>query len=473
MKTENTLRTVRNSLLCFFMALGAGFLVACGGSGSGVAGGGGGGDGNSGTFHASDWVVGLDYTYLDNGETGKTGEKGVFPLRGGQSVAFSIGNVTLGTLSSVSEAIDDFITPTRIGSEDRAVNVERLLIALDSDVTVTGGATNGTITLNAQSAANAMTVWSALIATTGATTVFVAVSDSVTVEYPVPSDADARVLLANTNNCAFSGAFEGSWTRTSGGVTVTGETALVLLAFNDGQDLPDLATPPQIDTTNADDDNTRFDLAGANANNEKALYINLWKQGGGPETNVSDFGGDGGELAIGLSGFPVSLDIEVANSMTITLMVESYERMTYTSAEESGEYSRVASGDIRDADYRIAGFYADANNGETPAEAEIGIYAFSVNKEAGSVRPYVGWFSSPLAGDDSASVYSNIGGGGLDSSLLTYTGIPGNDTTMTLTDAESERVIIADFTEAAGGGYGAFEDADGSALDLSGGWCAL
>ena len=33
MKSENILRAARNSLLCFFMALGAGFLVACGGGG--------------------------------------------------------------------------------------------------------------------------------------------------------------------------------------------------------------------------------------------------------------------------------------------------------------------------------------------------------------------------------------------------------------------------------------------------------
>ena len=484
MKTENTLRTAKNSLLCFFTALGAGFLVACGGSGSGVAGGGGGGDGNSGTFHASDWVVGLDYTYLDNGETGKTGEKGVFPLRGGQSVAFSIGNVTLGTLVSVPEAIDDFITPTRIGDEERAINVEQLLIALDSD----DGGTANTITLNAQSATDAMAVMAVIeegVITTAMNlvagtqiTLSVRSTDTVTVavDRTIPTEVAARKSLENTNNCAFSGAFEGSWTRG----TVTGETALVLLAFNEGRALQTLHTPGDIDITNVDegdagdDDDPRFNLAEASSNSEKALYINLWKQGGGPETNVMDFGGDGGELAIGLSGFPVSVVITTEAPATITLMVESYERMTYRSAGERGEYSRVASGNIRDADYRIAGFYSDANNGQTPAEAEIGIYAFSVNKEAGSVRPYVGWFSSPLAGTDSDSVYSNIGGGGLDSSLLTYTGTPGNNEMMTLTDTESDREIIASFSEAtAGDGYGTFEDAPGSALDLSGGWCAL
>ena len=461
MKTENTLRTVRNSLLCFFTALGAGFLVACGGGGGGDV-----SSSNSGTFHASDWVVGLDYTYLDNGETGKTGEKGVFPLRGGQSVAFSIGNVTLGTLSSVSDAIDDFITPTRlgIGDDNGKINVERLLIALDSD----GDGDNGTITFNAQSAMDAMTVWSTVMAMTVATTVTVAVSDGDPVEYRIPSSMRASVLLENTNNCAFSGAFEGSWTRTSDGVT--GDTALVLLAFKDGA-LPALVSPDEIDTTTADSDSdTRFDINASGAANT-ALYINLWKQDGGPDMTVTDFGGDAGELAIDLSEFPVRRVITTEDRALITLMVESYNRITYTSAQETGEYRRVDNGgDIRDADYRIAGFYVDENNRDNPPEEEIGIYAFSVNKEAGSVRPYVGWFSSPHGGTD---VYSNIGGGGLDSSLLTYTGIPGNDTTMTLTDAESERVIIADFTEAAGGGYGAFEDADGSALDLSGGWCAL
>ena len=38
MKSENILRAARNSLLCFFMALGAGFLVACGGGGGGGGG---------------------------------------------------------------------------------------------------------------------------------------------------------------------------------------------------------------------------------------------------------------------------------------------------------------------------------------------------------------------------------------------------------------------------------------------------
>ena len=207
MKTENTLRMARNSLLCFFMALAAGFLVACGGGG-----GGGGVSSSNGTFHASDWVVGLDYTYLDNGETGKTGAKGAFPLRSGQTVVFSIGNVTLGTLSSVSDASEDFITPTRIGDETRAVDVEQLLIALDSD------GDNGTIALNEDSATDAMVVMSVLAAApiTDEMILSVGVEDvSVAVERVIPTEAEASGLLANTNNCAFSGALKAGGVRGS------------------------------------------------------------------------------------------------------------------------------------------------------------------------------------------------------------------------------------------------------------------
>ena len=478
MKTENTLRTVRNSLLCFFTALGAGFLVACGG--------GGGVSSNEGTFHASDWVVGLDYTYLDNGETGKTGEKGVFPLRGGQSVAFSIGNVTLGTLVSVPEAIDDFITPTRIGDEERAINVEQLLIALDSD----DGGTANTITLNAQSATDAMAVM-AVIEEGEITTAMnfdvgtpiilsVRSTDTVTVAVDriIPTEITARNNLENTNNCAFSGAFEGRWTNSDG---LTGDTALVLLAFREGR----LNAVTNHLGTVRDSLNRIISDENDDRPDDGSLYFNLWKQGGGPETNVMDFGGDAGTLTIGLSGFPVVQTLTTEEDVLITLTVESYERMTYTSAQETGEYRRAANGDIRDADYRLVGFYSDQDNDETPAEAEIGIFAFSANKGGGRVRPYVAWLSSPNEGSDSSSVYSNIGDGGL-SDYLDYTGTPqdlvdGDDLGgMKFTEEGDEEVSFtvpaSDFTGQSAG-FGTYRysngDTDGDAEAFVGGWCAL
>ena len=479
MKTGNTLRTARNSLLCFFMALAAGFLVACGGGGGGgVAGG---GDGNSGTFHASDWVVGLDYTYLDNGQTGKTGEKGVFPLRSGQTVVFSIGNVTLGTLSSVSDASEDFITPTRIGDETRAVDVEQLLIALDSD------GDNGTIALNEDSATDAMVVMSVLAVApiTDEMILSVGVEDvSVAVERVIPTEAEASGLLANTNNCAFSGAFEGKWSeRFSDGRTFEGDHALVLLAFNQ-DDLPAVANP--LGTVSAADENLD-QIIGAKA--AGALYIELWKEGGSSQTAVRDFGSDSGALTIALNRFPVTrtitetvtVGVGIIEEETTLLTLESYDRIAYESttrrsegsgaptvyATESGYYRR-ANEEVRDADYRIAGFYSDADNDE--GEAEIGIYAFSANKGGGSVRPYVGWFSSPLTGSD--SVYSNIGEGEL-SSLLTYTGTPESAGGMTLTEEDGSSFTVSDFTNPDSRGYGAYTYNDGDGEELVGGWCAL
>ena len=465
MKTENTLRTVRNSLLCFFMALGAGFLVACGG------GGGGGGVSNNGTFHASDWVVGLDYTYPGSGETGKTGEKGAFPLRSGQAVVFSIGDVMLGTLSSVSDASQDFITPTRIGDRDRAIDVERLLIALNSDPD------SGTISLDENSATDAAVVMSVLAENDAMTVLAVDVEAvSVTVPRTIPAEAVAMGLLENTNNCAFSGAFEGTWEQPGGS---NGKTALVLLAFNEER-LNAVANP--LGAVRGVDMSLNRIISDTDADrpNDGSLYFNLWKEGGGPETNVMDFGGDAGTLTIGLSGFPVVQTLTTEELVLITLTVVSYERMTYTSAQETGEYRRVANGDIRDADYRLVGFYSDQKNDDTPAEAEIGIFAFSANKGGGRVRPYVGWFSS-----DGTEVYSNIGEGGL-SDYLDYTGTPqdpageGDVGGMKFTEEGDEEVS---FTVPASGftgqadGYGTYtylDDADSDDVEaIVGGWCAL
>ena len=149
----------------------------------------------------------------------------------------------------------------------------------------------------------------------------------------------------------------------------------------------------------------------------------------------------------------------------ITLTVESYNRMTYTSAQETGEYYRVDE-EVRDADYRIAGFYADGEG-----DAEVGIYSFSVNNGEGTFRPYYGSFST----SDGINIYSNIRDRevGSRSPTYRYTGAPGSGTTMTITNtADTNDQASVVFTEASGGGYGTYSDMTGSA-DLSGGWCAL
>ena len=142
MKTGNTLRIARNSLLCFFMALAASFLVACGGGGGGdVAtplpggnggGGGGGGGGVVSTFPAylvDAPVEGAEYsgpTRPVKDVTGKNGEfeasEGVFEFSVG---ATTLGSVRLSSSSAVTPA--DFIGV----DEAKAIEIARILQALD------------------------------------------------------------------------------------------------------------------------------------------------------------------------------------------------------------------------------------------------------------------------------------------------------------------------------------------------------
>ena len=428
----------------------------------------------------------LDYTYLDNGETGKTGERGAFSFPKGQTVAFSIGEVDLGDF--VSNAERDFVTPTRIVDSGTnairdAVRIERLLIALDSAATV-----NGTIILDAQSAADATVVWNALTVDGAAMTAFplaAGETGGVTVARMIPSVDDATRFLTNTNNCAFSGAFEGTWTNTND--DTTGDVALVLLAFNEGA----LSISNSLGTVRGADQKLN-EITGENPTASGAVYVNLWKEGGSSETPVMNFGSSYGLLPINLGTFPVVQTIPTADVFggVITLTVESYNRMTYTSAQETGVYRRVKE-EVQDADYRIAGFYSDANNGDNPPEAEIGIYAFSANAGGGSVEPYVGWFSSPLGGTE---VYSNIGEVRT-SSPISYTWTSGPelviddddgtavDGMMVITD-DSDRITVS-FTHdtrmvqdrngnnvLASNGYGTFEDVS-AGREILGGWCAL
>ena len=312
--------------------------------------------------------------------------------------------------------------------------------------------------------------------------------DGVTVARGIPSRDVAEEFLINTNNCAFSGAFEGGWSeRFTDGRTFEGKHALVLLAFNEGDDLPAVSNIPLGDVPAADESLDQV----INDDHSGALYIELWRTGENSQTPVRLFGSDSGALTIALNRFPVTrtitetktVGVGIIEEETTLLTLESYDRIAYESTTRRSEgsgaptvyitesgYYRRANEEVRDADYRIAGFYSDADNDE--GEAEIGIYAFSANKGGGSVRPYVGWLSSPLTGPDSSSVYSNIGEGGL-SSLLTYTGTPESAGGMTLTEEDGDSFTVSDFTNPDSRGYGAYTYNDGDGEELVGGWCAL
>ena len=402
-----------------------------------------------GVFHASGWVVGLDYQYGD-GETGKTGEKGAFPLRSGQTVVFSTGQVTLGAVSIAADANADFFTPTRLGDQARAIRIERLLIALDSD----GENDNGVVSLNAESASDALTAWNATRAN----------DDEATTPIngrmrAIPSAATAATLLKRANNCGFSGAFAGRWTDADGN---GGEHAMVLLAFNES-DIDGVSNPRGV-FAGIDQ------ISGGNSRNGKALWIKLWNQGGGLQSAVTKYGAASGALSIDLSAFPVVATMMASNGVVMTITVESYGKIGYAVGGESGVLNRVRQ-EIPNADYRLAGFYSNDDRATPPGEQkpEIGIFAASIDGESEKLEPYIGRFLT-----DGAGVYSNIGHSKQDAAY-TRQGTPA-DGTITIVAADGREIELR-FTEQRDGvGYGAYEDTDANGddgFDVFGGWCKL
>ena len=402
-----------------------------------------------GVFHASGWVVGLDYQY-GNGETGKTGEKGAFPLRSGKTVVFSTGQVTLGAVSIAADANADFFTPTRLGDQARAIRIERLLIALDSD----GENDNGVVSLNAESASDALTAWNAARAS----------DDEATTPIngrmrAIPSAATAATLLKRANNCAFSGAFAGRWTDADGN---GGEHAMVLLAFNEG-DIDGVSNPRGV-FAGIDQ------ITGGNGRNGKALWIKLWNQGGGLQSAVTKYGAASGALSIDLSAFPVVATMTASNGVVMTITVESYGKIGYAVGGESGVLSRVRQ-EIPNADYRLAGFYSNDDRATPPGEQkpEIGIFAASIDGKSEKFEPYIGRFLTNGAG-----VYSNIGHPKQDAAY-TRQGTPA-DGTITIVADDGREIELRFIEQRDGVGYGAYEDTDANGddgFDIFGGWCKL
>ena len=210
MKTGNTLRAARNSLLCFFMALAAGFLVACGGGGGGDVGGGGGGNITFPVYLSDAAVEGAEYSSgpASNGLTEKGGvfmaDEGVFE--------FSIGATALGSVQ-ISRAWDGSqVTPADFMGvdEEKVIDIARILQGLDED----GNPQNG-ILISQNARENAPDLFPRV--------------DSDDAEFPVviggetfmiPPKDEATDHLVATRKCLFSGGYSGRYLATS--VSYTG-----------------------------------------------------------------------------------------------------------------------------------------------------------------------------------------------------------------------------------------------------------
>ena len=228
MKTENTLRTVRNSLLCFFMALGAGFLVACGGSGSGSP--------NPATstpqpftaYLSDSTVQGVEYSSLEG--DGVTGTGGVFLANEGVFV-FSIGGTTLGSVQMSRNQEGNEVTPADFIGVDEAqvITIARIMQALDLGNDPTDGISISQDVRQDQGGVS--TLYSMAATNTNAISA-IRVGDAPNT-YDIPSVDDATNHLAATRRCLFSGGYEGDFegTRLSDGAERRGQSYYAVEPF--------------------------------------------------------------------------------------------------------------------------------------------------------------------------------------------------------------------------------------------------
>ena len=204
MKAENTLRTVRNSLLCFFMALGAGFLVACGGGGGGTS--------TFPTYLTDAPVEGAEYSGPTSSDV--TGEDGVFTASEGV-FEFSVGATPLGSVRLNSDWDNSHVTPADFIGVDEAqvITIARILQGLDQNrihgdgISISQSARDLTVNLLAYTAFTA-----SLNRLDKLSVGFTIAVNSVTLM--VPSENDARDRLIATRQCLYSGGYAGSYRST-------------------------------------------------------------------------------------------------------------------------------------------------------------------------------------------------------------------------------------------------------------------
>lgn len=192
-------------------------VVGCGGGGGGGSSSdgdtGGGATTQSGQFKDSN-VQGLTYTI--DGESSLTAADGSFDYASGDSITFSIGNVTLGTVSG-----DEIITLVQLiqngaTNQDAVINRARLLQYLDDNQDTSDGisipealrdaAADWTLTDFSDNAAFdtdiAAIQGDVEAAISGAT---------------LPSSADARAHIEDTQRCVRAGAYRGSYSGSDSG----------------------------------------------------------------------------------------------------------------------------------------------------------------------------------------------------------------------------------------------------------------
>ena len=187
-------------------------LVACGG------GGGGGGASNTpttatGVFKDSN-VVGMNYT--SGAQSGVTTSNGQFTYMTGQTVSFSVGGVSLGTVNGKSVITPIDLVPNGSSTSTEVLNRVRFLMMLDMD----GNPANGIVISPAVQAIAAN--WAAVDFSTAdlPTALTSHMSDAASVDgtaHALPSAAAAQAHIESTVLCVRAGGYRGTFGGSSSG----------------------------------------------------------------------------------------------------------------------------------------------------------------------------------------------------------------------------------------------------------------
>ena len=213
MKSENTLRAARNSLLCFFMALVAGFLVACGGNSDSP---------DEFPVYLSDSAAeGVEYSGpAGSGLTGKGGvfmaSEGMFEFSIGRDTAS--GGTTLGRVQLNRDWENSHVTPADFIDVDAeaVISIARIVQGLDED----GDPQNNGISIPQRARTDVNGDLFDVLAENQPEDLIIDVLTSGTPSpvtlYAIPPKSEAEEHFLATRRCLFSGGYEGDYRATSG-----------------------------------------------------------------------------------------------------------------------------------------------------------------------------------------------------------------------------------------------------------------
>lgn len=182
-------------------------ITACGGSSGGSPAG---ASGPSTGYFKDSNTSGL--SYVSGAQSGVTGTDGSFTYEAGQPVTFSVGGVTLGTVSS-GKSIGTPVDLVSAGSSNTTSvkNIVRFLMMLDKDANPSNGIN---ISTAVQAAAKnwAQLDFSLSTFDTAASPVIASVNAAdVRNTAALPSAVTAKAHLEATLRCAYSGAYKGTY----------------------------------------------------------------------------------------------------------------------------------------------------------------------------------------------------------------------------------------------------------------------